>query len=222
MTRYHSEYKRYTSEYAPSFSTNYLLSLPEDYEVGETLPMIVFLHGAGEVGTTPASLQATGLMRLIKDGLPVRAVVLAPHLPNRRRVWNNLVDEIFELIDKTANELNVDKNRISITGLSMGGYGTWEMGICYRDYFSAMAPVCGGGLSWRAPDLVGMPIRTFHGDVDGTVPISVTYEMVNRINAAGGNVSFTILHNVSHNCWDYAYGETNLLEWLVAQDKSKR
>lgn len=222
MTAYISEYKRYTSEYAPTFSTNYLISVPEDYKAGEVLPMIVFLHGAGEVGTTPDRLQATGLMRIIKGGLPVRAVVLAPHLPDGRRVWNNLVDEIFELIDKTADEYGVDKNRVSITGLSMGGYGTWEMGICHRDYFAAMAPICGGGLSWRAPKLVGMPIRTFHGDVDGTVPISVTYEMVDRILSAGGHVEFTILHNVSHNCWDFAYGETNLLEWLISHDKREQ
>ena len=222
MTTYRSEYKKYVSEYAPTFSMNYLISVPEDYTPGEVLPMIVFLHGAGEVGTTPASLQATGLMHLIKEGLPVRAVVLAPHLPDRRRVWNNLVDETFELIDKTATAFGVDRNRISITGLSMGGYGTWEMGICYADYFSAMAPICGGGLSWRCYALTEMPIRTFHGDVDGTVPISVSYEMVDRINAAGGHVEFTILHNVSHNCWDHAYGNTDLLTWLVSHDKSQR
>ena len=224
MTRYHSEYKKYTSEYAPSFSMNYLLSLPEDYTEGEVLPMIVFLHGAGEVGTTPECLQSTGLMRLIKEGLPVRAVVLAPHLPDRRRVWNNLVDETFELIDKTAKALRVDENRISITGLSMGGYGTWEMGICYKNYFSAMAPICGGALSWRFYELTDMPIRTFHGDVDEIVPISVSYEIVDRINNAGGNVEFTILHNVNHNynCWDYAYGRTDLLTWLVSHDKSAR
>lgn len=122
-----------------------------------------------------------------------------------------------ELIDFIVREYNIDTNRISITGISMGGFGTWEMALTYPNFFAAIAPVCGGGMSWRAGALKNLPIWAFHGDADNVVPIKNSVEMVNAVIAAGGNAKLTVFHNVTHNSWDEAYTSSNVVEWLVSK-----
>lgn len=219
---YNQEFKVFVPEFAPSIKMNYLLGLPKDYSPEESLPMIVFLHGAGERGTDPRKIKVHGIPKRLDNGLPVRAIILAPQVPDERHVWNTLMDEAMELIEKIAVEYNADKNRISLTGISMGGYGTWEIGTSNDKFFSALAPICGGGMSWRGSILKDVPIRAFHGDADDVVPVQTTLEMVDNINDHGGKAECIILHRVGHGSWDYAYNETNLMEWLVSQTKEGR
>ena len=101
----------------------------------------------------------------------------------------------------------------------MGGFGTWEMGVTYPSFFAAIAPICGGGFSWRASALKDMPVWAFHGDADDVVPISYSQTMVDAVNAAGGNAKFTIFPGVNHNSWDPAYLDTNVVEWLLEQKR---
>ena len=103
--------------------------------------------------------------------------------------------------------------------ISMGGFGTWEMGISYPELFSAIAPVC-GGLSWRCESLKNMPIWAFHGDIDDIVSLKNSVEMVDAVNKIGGNAKLTIFHNVGHNSWEEAYTATNVVEWLISKNKS--
>ena len=133
----------YTAENATGLTMQYLLSYPENMAVEECLPLIVFLHGAGERGGDLQQIKAHGIPQMLKEGLPVRAVILAPQLPDDRYVWNTVPHELMTLIRQTAKHYHVDPDRISITGLSMGGYGTWEMGLAYPGEFSALAPICG-------------------------------------------------------------------------------
>ena len=149
----------------------------------------------------------------------LRVLTLSPQCP-MGFVWPNLVRELKELILKVAEEMNADSNRITITGLSMGGFGTWEMICSYPDLFAAAGPICGGGVPWRLLGLTHFPpIRTFHGDADEAVPIQFSYNMVNGISALGGDVEFTVYPGVPHNCWTRTYEETDLIEWLANAKK---
>ena len=197
---------------------NCVVYVPEDFKDDEKLPMMVFLHGAGERGTDPALIKIHGLGKYASQGkLNVRAVVVTPQIPNDVLTWNNLYDEAFDIIDTMAEKYHVDKTRISLTGLSMGGFGTWELGILRPHFFSALAPICGGGMSWRAGVLKDTPIRAFHGDKDTDVEPGMSQFMVDAVNRAGGNAKLTIFHDVGHGSWAPAYEETNVIEWLCAQ-----
>lgn len=219
MYRYNQRFEVFQSEKKPCVKMNYLIAFPEDYAEGEILPMLVFLHGAGERGNEPQNIKVHGIPKYVDEGLPVRAVVLAPQVPDFNHVWNNLADEAFELIEQIAEKYCVDRDRISLSGISMGGYGTWELGMMHSDYFSALAPICGGGQSFKSAVLKDMPIRTFHGNKDDIVPISATYEMVDAIKAHGGRVEMTVVDGAGHNSWEYAYEQTDLIEWLVQQNR---
>ena len=176
--------------------------VPENISA-EKLPLIVFLHGAGERGNGKEDLEKlklAGIPKYLNQDKEYPAVILMPQCPCDL-VWN------------------IDQSRISITGLSMGGYGTWEMGLTYPNFFSAMAPICGGGMSWRANLLKDTPIWAFHGDADNVVPLQNSIEMVDAVNKASGKARLTIFYNVAHNSWDEAYNHSTVMKWLISQKR---
>lgn len=198
-------------------SLGYILYAPEN--VTEKTPLIVFLHGSGERGNGKDELDLVNkhaIPSYISEGAEYPAFVLCPQCP-KDFVWNNNVYTLKKLIDEISATYPIGK--IAITGISMGGYGTWEMGSCYPNFFSCMAPVCGGGFSWRTPQLKNEKIWAFHGDADVTVPPNNSYEMVDGVNKNGGNAKLTIFHDVEHNSWDPAYCETKLIDWLLENSK---
>lgn len=195
----------------------YLLHIPENLPK-DGRKLMVFLHGAGERGDDLDKVKTIGVAKLLDEGKDIPAVVICPQCPNDI-VWTNIVFAVKELIDKTVEEFDIDKNCITITGLSMGGFGTWEMGITYPDLFAAIAPVCGGGMSWRTALLRDVPVWAFHGDKDNVVPIKNSLEMVDAVNANGGNAKLTIFHDISHDSWTPAYSETTVIDWLLQQRK---
>lgn len=212
--------KKITVERKNENSLGYILYSPKT-EITEKLPLIVFLHGAGERGNGKDELDLVNINAIpnyIKNGAEYPAFVLCPQCP-KDFVWNNLVITIKGLIDEISDTYPIDKCKISITGISMGGYGTWEMGITYPEFFSSIAPVCGGGFSWRTPALKNEKIWAFHGDADTTVPCNNSLEMVDGVNKNGGNAKLTIFHGVGHNSWDPAYCETKLIDWLIENSK---
>ncbi len=210
----------FTSKNKPSVKFNYLVALPENFSKESKLPMIVFLHGSGERGNNVELIKKHGLAKTYEKHTPRGFIVLSPQCP-ADRVWNNYIEELMELIEFAASEYNADKSRISITGLSMGGFGTWEMGITYPDYFSAMAPICGGGMEWRAPLLKDIPIKAFHGVLDEVVPVKRSIEMVKAVNRAGGKATITLYGKLEHNSWDMAYTGSELVDWLISQVNEK-
>lgn len=199
-----------------------LITVPDDFDrQKERLPLIVFLHGVGERGDDPELLKRYGLAKCFsRDPMyhGVRAITLSPQCPNGR-VWNHLVREVFSLIEDTVKEYNADPERVSITGMSMGGCGTWDMICTYPEYFSAAAPVCGAGFIFRAPYRSSLVIRAYHGDRDGIVPYHCSVEMVEAVNARGGDATLITCEGWGHNSWDYAYEMSDLVEWLVAQKR---
>ena len=203
----------------------YLVYLPNNYDENKVYPLIVSLHGAGERGNGSSELhvlEKIGYSRYFKEGLlEVDAIVVTPQCP-QGTVWNQHVFKVKAFIDKIISEYNVDENRVSLTGMSMGGFGTWEMAMTFPEMFSAIAPVCGGGMAWRAPVLKGMPVWAVHGDADGTVNISNSVEMVNAARCYSSNVKFTVFNGVGHNSWDGAYLDTTVSEWLISHDRRVR
>ena len=113
---------------------------------------------------------------------------------------------------------NVDSNRVYLTGLSMGGYGTWFTAMARPDLFAAIAPVCGGGMAWNAGVLKDIPIWTFHGVEDGTVSVVQTDEMVEQLKNIGADVKYSRIDGVGHNVWENAYNK-ELIEWLLSKEK---
>lgn len=222
ICKYKQEFKVFVSEQKPSVKMNYLLAYPEDRKTDECLPLLVFLHGAGERGTDPKLIKVNGVPQMLDTGLNIRAVILAPQVPDERHVWNTLCDETMELIRLIRDTENIDPDRVSLTGISMGGYGTWELASSYDREFSAIAPMCGGGMDWRGGILKDMPIRAFHGDKDTVVSVENTRLMIDSINASGGSAAFMILHGIDHSSWIFAYEQTNVLQWLVAADRKNK
>lgn len=204
--------------YIPGLAYEVFLPKNKDYKK-EQLPMIVFLHGAGERGGMQdvTNINCIGLSSAVAcDAMDLPAIILCPRCPEDI-VWNNIIFTVKELIDKVAAEYNADPHRITATGLSMGGFGTWELGITYPEFFAGIAPICGGGFPWRAGNLRNTPVWTFHGDKDDTVPIEMTYQMVNAVRNQGGNARFTIFNDVGHGSWDDAYWYTTVVSWLLEQ-----
>ncbi len=197
----------------------YFLTRPDDSTPNEKLPLIIFLHGAGERGTDFAKIKIHGVAKLFdKDPcyMGTRVITLSPQCPEGD-IWSNFPSALMELILHVAKTEGADMDRISITGLSMGGFGTWSMLARYPNFFSAGAPICGGGVSWYINTKT--PIRTFHGDADPTVPIQYTYMMADALRARGGNVDMVIYHGCGHDCWTRAYEQTDLISWLANSKK---
>lgn len=197
---------------------NHILAHPE--ELTEGLPLLIYLHGAGERGTNLDHVQRHAIPKMLLAGEQIPAVVLCPQCP-AQYVWNNVVAELKGLIDEIVSEFGILPDRICLTGSSMGGYGTWEMGLTYRNFFSALAPVCGGAMEWRAANLRTTPVRTWHGDRDDVVAIENSANMVETVNRNGGQAELHVLPGFSHNDGiDEAYAHTDLIPWLLKQRRT--
>lgn len=198
---------------------NYSIFYPNNYT---DLPLLLYLHGAGERGANYEHVYRHGIPKLIKEGKEYDAVVLCPQCP-AEFVWDNIVKELKDLIDSVVLKFRLKNDRICITGSSMGGFGTWMMTLTYPNLFAAAAPVCGGGMSWRAANLSTTPIKAYHGTADDMVPIIYSELMVEAVNRNGGAAELICLENFGHNdAIDEAYRNTDLTDWLLSKRKTNR
>lgn len=199
----------------------YILTAPTDFDGSESLPMIVFLHGAGERGNDLEKIKAHGIPKLFskdENYEGIRAITISPQCPEER-TWYDFKWDVISLIDEVADKYNVDKSKISLCGISMGGFGTWEIALQVPEKLFKIAPICGGGMSWRAWYLRNTPIRVYHGGLDNIVPLCMSEVMVNAIREQGGNVEFTIYEDLYHDCWTRAFEQTDLIAWLAGLEK---
>lgn len=180
------------------------------------LPLILQLHGAGERGCGQEDLKLVdvhGFSKLLQKQ-SYDCMVVIPQCP-LDTFWAARVESILELIEQLKKEFPVDESRIYLTGLSMGGFGTWFTAMAKPALFKAIAPVCGGGMPWNASVLT-MPIWAFHGAEDMTVTVRHSDEMVEALEKAGADVTYTRMDGVGHNVWEYAYTD-GLMQWLLSK-----
>ena len=194
----------------------YLLYLPKDYGELDQVPLLFFLHGRGESYGPLRLVEKWGPPRMVARGDELPFIVVSPQCP-KESSWSKDDQQalLVSLLDHVTEQFTVDTARIYLTGLSMGGYGSWRLAADHPDRFAAAAIICGGGDPARAERLISLPIWVFHGDQDKAVPISKSIEMVDAIRAAGGKqVRFTTLETVGHNSWSAAYATPELYQWF--------
>jgi len=197
---------------------NYLLFLPKDYvKTGNPSPLIVFLHGSGERGADLEKVKAWGPPAIVEKNPNFPFVVVSPQCPEGQW-WNTYL--LKAMIDEVLAKYNVDKSRVYLTGLSMGGFGAWELAEQFPDYFAAVAPICGGGNPFLASRLKNVPVWVFHGKKDESVPEQQSAIMVDALKKIGANVEYTVLPEGGHSdAWIYAYDKAGLFDWFLKHQK---
>ena len=214
---------------------NYRIHIPANMDIKKQYPLVLFLHGAGERGNDNKRQLIHGAKDILdysENNMP--AIIIAPQCPAGEQwvniPWANLSHTMpaepsdsmrltIELLNKLTRELSVDEKRIYVTGLSMGGFGTWDIIQRYPDIFAAAIPICGGGDTSLAPKLIGIPLWAFHGGADMTVKTVRSQDMIAAIKKAGGNPKYTEYEGVTHDSWTRTYANQDVLKWLFSQKK---
>lgn len=217
---------------------HYRLLKPAKIEAGKTYPLILFMHGAGERGDDNVK-QLMYLPTWLAEP-EARAkydcFVLVPQCRSKR--WWTIpralrkdkdadpldpasadVGVADAILQKTLSEEPIDKSRIYLTGISMGGYGSWALAAHHPDLFAAVVPVCGGGSTANAEILKNIPLWVFHGGADPVVPADQSRQMIEAIKQAGGKPKYTEFEGVGHDSWTPAYRESEALSWMFEQRK---
>ena len=202
------------------FNFGYVEYLPKDFDENKKYPLVIFLHGAGERGDDLDVAMRHGYMKYVREeGKEDPFIFIAPQCPNEK-YWGCYTESLIAFIDSVTEGLPVDKDRIYLTGLSMGGTGTWMLAMACPDKFAAILPVCGSGICWNAGIIAHIPTCICHGDCDDVVPVQESITMLSRISANGGKAELKIYNGVVHNAWDYAYTDDKIVEWLLSNKRS--
>jgi predicted peptidase len=209
-------------------SANYLLFLPKGYDAKakRRWPLMFFLHGAGERGDDLKKVTVNGPPKIVRHKPDFPFILVSPQCPEGE-TWSDEV--LLGLLDEVTMKHKVDTNRVYLTGLSMGGFGTWSLGIKYPERFAAIAPICGGGetinvllLSGRkkAAALKSLGIWAFHGAKDPTVKLEESERMVAALKKAGvKEVELTVYPEASHDSWSETYNNEKLYEWFLKHER---
>ncbi len=212
-------YTKHKWESEKYFNFGYLKYLPKGYDENKKYPLVIFLHGAGERGQDLENVAKHGYMKYVKsESKEYPFIFIAPQCPENK-YWGCYAESLIAFLDYIEQSLPVDKDRIYLTGLSMGGTGTWMLAMADPDRFAAIVPVCGSGVCWNGGSIAKIPVYAYHGDCDDIVPIYESVTMIRAINKTGGNAKLKICYGVGHNAWDFAYTDEKLLEWLLKQHK---
>jgi|SRR5579872_1675524 len=227
-------FESYVFDGADGAKLPYRLMQPQDYNPTQKYPLVLFLHGAGERGTDNLIQLVHGMNDFAKDENREKnpCFVVAPQCPEKKR-WVEVdwtadahdFDEqpsetmrlVISLLDAIQKKYSIDKSRLYVTGLSMGGFGAWDLICRFPDKFAAAAPICAGADEKQASKLVKIPIWTFHGDKDTVVKPARSRNMIAAIKHAGGKPLYTEYPGVGHDSWVAAYRDPKLMEWLFAQ-----
>ena len=195
----------------------YVEYLPKDYDPTKEYPLVMFLHGAGERVQDPHQAMFHGYMKYVREqGKEYPFIFIAPQCIGNA-YWGSYTESLSAFLDFILETYAVDRRRVYLTGLSMGGTGTWMFAMARPNTFAAIMPVCGSGIYWNVANLLKTPIYMVHGDCDTCVPISGSVEMLTSINSRGGNAKLKICYGVGHDAWNYAYTDDSLLEWMLSQ-----
>ncbi|MBQ8232216.1 MAG: prolyl oligopeptidase family serine peptidase [Lachnospiraceae bacterium] len=203
------------------FSFHYVEYLPSDYDEENTYPLVFFLHGAGERGEDPDVAMRHGYMKHVREqGAEYPFIFIAPQCP-MDKYWGCYTESLIAFLEDMIATHAVDEDRVYLTGLSMGGTGTWMLAMACPEKFAAIAPICGSGICWYGEALKDVPVYAYHGDADEIVPVTESVNMVARVNAGGGNAQVKICYGVGHDAWEEAYKGDELWKWMLAHRRIK-
>jgi predicted peptidase len=232
-------YGLYTNE---DMRMAYRMYVPSNYRSSKTYPLLTFLHGAGQRGDdglSPVEAVVPMFFDNPSEDVAFDSIVLVPQCPFKYRWVESdwglgfyYLDDIsqskpmtayLDILDDVKGRYSVDTDRFYVTGISMGGYGTWDLLMRHGDMFASGMPICGGGDRKKADLLLDIPIRTFHGSADAEVPVIGSQRMYKAIIGLGGQkISYTQLDGYPHNVWDYAYSDSSNMDWLFSHRRSDR
>ena len=224
-------YEKYTNAEGETLQYRQLVS---DYDPVSKYPLVIFLHGSGERGDDNDAQLKWGAQNFAsnKNMKMHPAIVIAPQCPENM-TWGNYSNTdmslepspsepmklLVELIKETIQKLPIDTDRIYITGLSMGGFGTFDAISRYPDLFAAAVPVCGGGDIKKAASIAHIPIWIFHGALDDIVKPVISHNMLIALTDAGANPGYTQYPKAGHFSWIAAYDDEMMMDWLFSQHK---
>lgn len=203
----------------------YLLFIPKGYnESGkDRWPLVIFLHGSGERGTDINVVKKHGPPMLVENNPAFPFIVISPQLPEESatvgQFWS--IPPLEAILDHALKTLRIDPSRVYLTGLSLGGFATWDWGTAHPEHFAALAPVAARGDPTKACNAKDVPVWAFHGDRDDAVDTRGDFEMVDALKKCGSNPAprLTIYPNTDHWSWVPAYNDPALWMWLLEQRK---
>jgi predicted peptidase len=223
-------------------SLNYRILYPTDFDESIKYPLVVFLHGMGERGSDNFA-QLTHGSKLFSDSIQqYPAIVIFPQCPDTD-FWADLpmlrqegsscattnvdpplhtaLDLVMDLMDEFIAKDFIDDERVYVSGLSMGGFGVWELLWRMPEKIAAAIPICGGGVNGKAAAMINVPIWAIHGVKDEVVPPYLSEMMIFAVQAAGGSARLSLYPDVNHNSWDPAFAEREFLSWLFSKRRKK-
>ena len=195
---------------------DYLLYLPKDYDQQDAWPLVLFLHGSGERGDDLELVKTHGPPKLIAEGRDFPFLIVSPQCPKDRQ-WEPI--ELIALLEHIGSRYKVDAERIYVTGLSMGGFGTWRLAGYAPHRFAAIAPICGGGETYWTKQLAHLPVWAFHGAKDTGVPPQRSQAMIDGLKKHGGRPKLTIYPDAGHDAWTETYNNPEFYNWLLQQKR---
>ena len=197
----------------------YVVFVPKTYTPDKAWPAILFLHGAGERGSDNKGQVRVGIGKAIRQREATFGFITVMPQCRKKRWWTAQSEKGYALaaLAKTREEYAIDPDRVYLTGLSMGGYGTWSLAVDHPGMWAAIVPVCGVGDPRQAKSIAHLPCWCFHGSADATVPVLNSRDMIKALKKAGAKPRYTEYEGVGHNSWDRAYGDDALYRWLLQQ-----
>ncbi|GGB80369.1 phospholipase [Flavobacterium suaedae] len=209
----------FSTEITVEKQLNYLLYTPESTK--QSKPLIIFLHGSGEKGNDLEKVKVHGPFKYLKTH-KLDAYVLAPQCPYEE-YWDEEV--LYRLIQKVIKENKIDPDRIYLTGLSMGGWGVWNLAFAYPDMFAALVPIA--GFVDRVPmiencKIKDIPTRIFHGLLDDVVDVSYSINIYKKLQTCSTDIELTIFDDANHDSWTRVYDDPAIYEWMLQQKKKKK
>ena len=211
----------YEGGWTDTASGRVLISLPDGYDADpdQRWPLLLFLHGAGERGDDLELAATYGPLYERRAGRELPFVIAVPQVPDGER-WT--VGRVAAALDAALGAARIDPSRVYLTGLSMGGFGTWEAIERMPERFAAAVPICGGGNPLGLAAARNVPVWTFHGALDDVVPLAATMWMVESLREAGGTARLTVYPEAMHDAWTETYANPEVYDWLLSHRLSDR
>ncbi len=197
-------------------SIDCVISYPEKFLKSEKYPLIISLHGAGNRGHGVESLKNDDYFVHTSKFKEFPFVSVMPYCGEN--TWFDLFEQLKATVEKIIKMPFVDKKRVYLLGISMGGYAAWQLGMSMPELFAAMVPICGGGMYWNAGRLVNVPVWAFHGAKDTTVFPEESKKMVDAVNNCGGNARLTVYPEIGHDSWTDTLTNWEVFKWLLEQE----